>query len=234
MSFAISPARARRRALLERADLYPVVGAAHAAGRSSEAVVAAVVAAGCGIVQLREKELSKRALLALARRVRALVPDDVLLLIDDHLDVALAAGADGVHLGREDLPLAAARALAPDLLLGASSHQRAEAEAAAAAGADYVNIGPIFPTRTKAGAGPFLGPRAIAAIGPRLDVPFTVMGGIHAGNIDAVLAAGARRVAVVTAVSRAPDPRRAAAELRRRIRAADHRKSPEEPQITTG
>jgi thiamine-phosphate pyrophosphorylase len=219
MSPAVSPTRARRRALLERVDLYPVVGAAHAAGRSTESVVAAVVAAGCGIVQLREKDLSKRALLALARRVRALVPADVLLLVDDQLDVALAAGADGVHLGREDLPLAAARALAPDLLLGASSHDRAEAEAAVAAGADYVNIGPIFPTRTKAGASGFLGPQAVAAIGPRLSVPFTVMGGIHAGNIDAVLAAGARRVAVVTAVTRAPDPRRAAEALRRRIRA---------------
>ena len=210
--------RRERRQALEEVDLYPVTGAEHSRGRGSEQIVEAVVAAGCRMVQLREKDLGKGDLYRLACRVREIAAD-ILLIVNDHLDVALAAGADGVHLGREDLPVAAARRIAPELLVGASSHSLEQALAAQAAGADYVNIGPIFPTGTKPHAG-FLGPRAIAAIGPRLEVPFTVMGGIKEENIDEVLRAGARRVAVVTAVTAAADPEAAARRLREKILAA--------------
>ena len=121
------------------------------------------------------------------------------------MDVALAAGADGVHLGQDDLPVDVARSLAPDLLIGASTHSREEALQAARRGADYVNIGPLFPTGTKEGLQHFLGPEAITEIGDGLPLPFTVMGGISEANIGRVLERGAGRVAVVTAVTEAPD-----------------------------
>lgn len=208
-------ARARR---FEAVDLYPVTGARHSAGRSTLTIVDAVREAGCRAVQLREKELSKAAYLELARQVRARSGSELLLICNDHLDVALAAGADGVHLGQRDLPVAAARAEAPDLLLGVSTHTLEQALAAQAAGADYVNIGPIFATQTKAGVSAALGPGLIGVIAPALSIPFTVMGGIKEHNLGQVLEQGARRVAVVTAVTAAADPAAAARRLRALIR----------------
>jgi len=213
--------RARRIEMFKAVDLYPVTCERLSAGRSNLEVLRAVIAGGAKVIQLREKECGKGELYRQAVAFREpTAAAGMLLIIDDHLDVALAAGADGVHLGQTDLPLAAARRIAPDLLLGASSHSREEALRAEAAGADYVNIGPIFPTQTKAGIKHLLGPEAISAIAPALSVPFTVMGGINDGNIDQVLAAGARRIAVVTAVTQAPDMAAAVDTLRARIRAA--------------
>ncbi len=209
--------RMKRKKLFEQVDLYPVTGREHSVGRSTEHIVEAILKAGCRIFQLREKNLSKREYHLLAKKIRAMTPDDVLMFCNDHIDVALAVGADGVHLGQDDLPIEAARALAPDLLIGASSHNVAEALSAQKAGADYVNIGPIFSTKTKVGASEFLGPRAIEEISSNIAIPFTVMGGIKKENIAQVLSAGARRVAVVTAVTAAGDPRRAAQELRATI-----------------
>ncbi|MFZ0052299.1 MAG: thiamine phosphate synthase, partial [Desulfobaccales bacterium] len=177
---------ARRLAAFERADLYVVITQAFCAGRRGLAVLDQVLAAGVGIVQLREKDLTDRRLYELAvafrRRTEAA---GALLIIDDRLDIALAAGADGVHLGQEDLPVAAARRIAPDLIIGASSHSLEEALAAQEAGAGYVNIGPIFPTATKPAASP-LGLEAIERIAPRLRIPWSAMGGIHQGNIAQV------------------------------------------------
>jgi thiamine-phosphate pyrophosphorylase len=113
--------------------------------------------------------------------------------------------ADGVHLGQDDLPLPVARQLAPELLIGASTHSLEQALQAEKDGADYLNIGPIFSTQTKEGVGRSLGPEAISEISPQIKVPFTVMGGINEKNIDQVLAEGARRVAMVTAITKAED-----------------------------
>lgn len=124
------------------------------------------------------------------------------------------------RLRQDDLPLAAARKIAPGLLIGVSAHSREEALQAGDEAADYVNIGPIFPTRTKEGVSRFLGPEAIPAIAAGLTIPFTVMGGINGANIESVLAQGARRVAVVTAVTQAPDMAGAVAALRERIKVA--------------
>jgi thiamine-phosphate pyrophosphorylase len=142
----------------------------------------------------------------------------MLLIINDHLDIALAVGADGVHLGQDDLPLAAARRLAPDLLIGVSTHSLDEALEAEREGADYVNIGPIFPTTTKAGVDRGLGPEAIGIIASRISVPFTVMGGIASANLDQVLARGARRIAMITAITQAPNITEAVRVFRERIR----------------
>ena len=208
---------ARRLAAFERADLYVVITAAFCAGRPSLAVLDQVLAAGVRIVQLREKDLADRNLYELAlefrRRTEAA---GSLLIIDDRVDIALAAGADGVHLGQMDLPVAAAHMIAPDLIIGASSHCLEEALAAQAAGAGYVNLGPIFPTATKPNA-VALGVEAIAGLTPHLTIPWSTMGGINVGNIAQVVARGARHPAVMSAVTAAADVMAAARSLRAKI-----------------
>lgn len=211
--------KAARTALLLQADVYPVTCERLSNGRTDLEVLDAVIRGGARMIQLREKDLSKRDLYRLALKFREVTAQaKVLLIMNDHLDIALAVDADGVHLGQEDLPVEAARRIAPGLILGASTHSLEEALKARQDGADYVNIGPIFPTKTKAGIEHFLGPEAISAISPHLDIPFTVMGGINDSNIDQVLEHGARRVAMVTAITRAPDIAAAVAAFREKIR----------------
>jgi thiamine-phosphate pyrophosphorylase len=198
--------RERRKAVLQEIDVYPVTCERLSAGRSNLEVLQAVIQGGVRIIQLREKEYSARDLYHMALKFREMTAKaGVLLIINDHLDIAMAVEADGVHLGQNDLPVTAARRIAPELLVGASTHSLEEARQAQDDGADYVNIGPIFPTKTKEGVEQFLGPDAIRVIAPAIRIPFTVMGGINESNIDEVLAAGARRVALVTAITLAPD-----------------------------
>ena len=207
-----------RMAKFDETDLYVVITECFCAGRPALEVLDAVLAAGVRLVQFREKDrdggdLYERAL-AFRERTRR---SGTLLIIDDRVDVALAVDADGVHLGQDDLPLEAARRIAPELILGGSTHSLDEALAAEAAGASYVNVGPIFSTQTKAAPTGAVGPDLISEVAPRLGIPFTCMGGIKAHNIHEVLARGARHVAVVTAVTAVRDPRAAAAELRQAI-----------------
>jgi len=209
---------ATRAALLREADLYVVITESFCAGRASLEVLDACLDAGVRMVQLREKELPDRDLLALARSWReATLHTGALFILDDRVDIALAADADGVHLGQSDLPLEAARRIAPELLLGASTHNLEQALDAQERQADYINIGPIFPTKTKTATAAPVGPELIAEIRPRLRIPFTCMGGIKTDNVDRVLEQGAQIVAVVTAVTAAPDIRAATTELRHRI-----------------
>lgn len=209
---------AERMARFAESDLYVVITEAFCAGRSPLEVLDRVLEAGVRIVQLREKELEDRALHARALEFRARTAGaGALLIVDDRVDIALAAGADGVHLGEFDLPMQAARRIAPELILGASSHNLDEALAAQSAGASYINIGPIFATRTKSVSTGAIGPSAIDTIAPRLNVPWSTMGGIKLHNIHEVLERGARHVAVVTAVTEAPDVRAAAHKLREAI-----------------
>ena len=198
--------------------LYVIIDPEVPEGRAEEEIARQAIEGGARLIQLRDKQRPKGTQLEVAQRLREVCARaGVPLIINDHLDVALAVGADGVHLGTDDLPLSAARALAPELLLGASTHYLAEAREAEVLGADYVNIGPIFPTTTKEKLSRFLGPQAVSEIAPQISIPFTVMGGINLDNLDAILRAGARRIALVTAVTRAPDPARAARALRERI-----------------
>ena len=204
--------------MFDAVDLYPVTYEKLSAGRSDLEVLEGIIQGGAKIVQLREKDLSKRNLYQLAVRFREITERaGVLLIINDHLDIALAVGADGVHLGQDDLPVAAGRKIAPELLIGASTYSLEEALKAERDGADYINIGPIFPTRTKEGVKDFLGPEAIPAISSKISIPFTVMGGINGSNIDRVVEQGARHIAVVTAVTQAPDITGAVRALRARI-----------------
>jgi len=184
--------------------IYPVID-------SVEALLA-VIAGGAKIVQLRNKKLSKKDFYALALEFRKkTLENEVILIINDHMDIALAVKADGVHLGQEDLPLQVARRLAPEMIIGVSTHNLDEALVAEQSGATYINIGPIFKTQTK-DMQP-IGIEAIKQIAPKIKIPFTVMGGITLDNIDQVLKAGARRIAVVTAITRAENMKKATKEL---------------------
>jgi thiamine-phosphate pyrophosphorylase len=213
--------RRMRKEKLLQVDLYPVTCQRLSAGRSNLDVLDAAIRGGAKIIQLREKELATRDLYRMARAFRKITAEaGMLLIINDRIDIALAVEADGVHLGQGDLPLSAARRIAPELLIGISTHSREEALKAQDGGADYVNIGPIFPTRTKEGVTRFLGPEAIPGIAAGLEIPFTVMGGIGRANIEEVLAQGARRVAVVTAITMADDMAGAVAALRETIRSS--------------
>ncbi|MBI2435168.1 MAG: thiamine phosphate synthase [Candidatus Hydrogenedentes bacterium] len=196
-------------------DLYVVITSDFCAGRSPLAVLDACLDAGVRLIQVREKSMDTADLFDLVMAFRVHTEEvGALLLVDDRLDVALAAGADGVHLGQRDLPVEAARYLAPELIIGASTHSLSQALAAEHAGASYVNIGPIFPTSTKTATAPPLGPDAISLIAPELGIPFTCMGGIKLENVREVAGRGARHIAVVTAVTAADDVAGAARALR--------------------
>jgi thiamine-phosphate pyrophosphorylase len=171
-------------------------------GRDLLAVVEAALDAGLPAVQLRDKDLPGRALWRLAGALRtATRRTGALLFVNDRVDVALAVGADGVHLGRASIPLAAARALVgPGPLIGVSTHAAAEVQAAAGGGADFAFFGPVYATPGKTAVG--LGP--LAAATGRL--PVLAIGGVTAAELRAVRAAGASGVAAIRAILAAPDP----------------------------
>jgi thiamine-phosphate diphosphorylase len=201
--------------------LYLVADPEHAPGDLVPTVVAAL-AGGVTIVQLRAKRLADRELLALAIRLRELsAGHDVPLIVNDRIDIALAAGTAGVHLGVDDLPLAHARALAGHgFLIGYSPETDEQIARTAAAGADYLGVGPVYGTRTKGDAGAALG---IAEFSRRCDasaLPVVGIGGITAANASAVVDAGAHGIAVVSAILGAPDPAAAARALRIAVDAA--------------
>jgi len=171
-----------------------------------------LLAASPCCLQLRAKGAGGRALTAAARPLLALCRDaGVPFCVNDRLDVALAIGADVVHLGQDDLPLADAlrvRAAAgmPGLVIGFSTHNLAQARAAAAGGADYIGYGPIFATGSKLNPDPTVGIATLAEVCRAVDVPVVAIGGIGLAAVDAVAAAGAAAAALIAAVDAAPDP----------------------------
>lgn len=168
--------------------------------------------AGVDGFQVRAKEGTDREVLALTELVIGAVrPFAATVVVDDRLDVALAAGADGVHLGADDLPVAAARRLAPDLVVGATCRSRADVERAAAAGATYAGLGPVWATTSKAGLPDPLGPSALTAAAGLL--PLVAIGGVTAARAARARDAGAHGVAVIGGIWRSPDPLTAAEEL---------------------
>lgn len=206
-------------ARFQQAGLYLVTSQAQSRGRSTLDILRAALAGGVRLIQLREKDLPAHDFIALARQARHLTrAAGALLIINDRLDIALATAVDGVHLGQDDFPVAEARKLAPDLIIGASTHAAAEAQAAQAAGASYINIGPLFPTQTKPWTGTFLGLQGLRNLARVVSLPYTVMGGIKKEHIPQLVQAGARTIAVVTAVTAAEHPEQAARELLALIR----------------
>jgi len=203
----------------DAADLYVVITQAYCAGRSALDVLDAVLDAGVRLVQCREKDFDDERLFDHAKEFRYRTAEaGAVLIVDDRLDIALAVDADGVHLGQEDLPVPDARRLAPEHLIGASTHSLREALIAQHEGASYLNIGPIFTTQTKATGVDPLGPEALTRIASKVMVPFSCMGGIKLENVDEIVRRGGRHPAVITAVTAADDPGAAAKELRERMR----------------
>jgi len=207
--------KAERIAAFRNIDIYPVISSEFTNGRPVLEVLTAIAHGGAKIVQLREKNKSKAEIYELALQYREITAEhDMLLIINDHLDIALACDADGVHLGQDDLPLIAAKAICGEVFLGCSTHDLEEAEKAVLEGADYINIGPIFPTGTKAVPCGAVGIEMLDRIVPGLGIPFSVMGGIKAENIPELLAAGATRIAMVTEITQAEDITAKVKELR--------------------
>jgi thiamine-phosphate pyrophosphorylase len=197
--------------------LYVILDAQALGPRDPLEVAAAAIRGGADALQWRDKSASARELLAQARRlVPAARAAKVPLIINDRPDVALAAGADGVHLGQDDLPVPEARAILGERLIGCSTHSLAQAQAAQADGADYIGFGPVYPTPTKPDYGS-VGLDAVRTVCGRVRVPVVCIGGIDAGSVDAVLERGARCVAVVRAVCAADDPESAARALAQRL-----------------
>ena len=184
------------------------------AARPLEEIVEAAVRAGAGMVQLREKGGTDTEVLRKALALRELTARlGALFIVNDRPDIALLAGADGVHLGQEDLPVSAARSiLGGGALIGVSTHSGAEIAAAERAGAHYVGVGPAFPTRTK-DAGPPLGGDGLHRLLSGTLLPAFAIGGIGPATASEAARAGARRVAVSSAVIGAPDPGAAVREI---------------------
>ena len=203
--------------------LYLVAGSGVTAGRPLDEVVAAAVRGGVTLVQLREKTRPDAEIVELARALKDLLgPLDVPLIVNDRVEVARAAGADGVHLGQDDLDAARARAiLGPDRLIGVSAGTAAEAARVDKASADYVGIGSVYATPTKPDAGAPIGVAGLSALAAALaPLPAVAIGGIGAGNAAQVMASGAADgIAVVSAICGAEDPEAAARALRREIAA---------------
>ncbi|MFT5129601.1 MAG: thiamine-phosphate pyrophosphorylase [Rhodothermales bacterium] len=203
---ARSHRHAERVAKFADIDLYPVTCEALSAGRDDETVLRGIIAGGARVVQLRDKLSDHATLLAKARLFRELTRDaGMLLIINDYVDIALEVDADGIHLGQDDEALAKARLAFPDGIIGISSHNMAEAHIAVAGGADYTNIGPVYATATKDVPCPPVGLELVREAHETLPIPLTVMGGIKLAHVPGLVAAGARRIAVVTAITQAPD-----------------------------
>jgi thiamine-phosphate diphosphorylase len=178
------------------------------------ACIEAAVRAGVDAVQLREKDLPARELYALALEVRALTSGRCAMIVNERLDVALASGADGVHLPENGLPAAAARELCPPgFLVGCSVHSAEAAASAQAAGASYIELGTIFETASKPGLTP-AGLDLVRSATAGLKIPCIAIGGIDSGNAASVLEAGASGVAVVAAILQAADIDGAVRDLR--------------------
>lgn len=191
---------------INKVTVYPVSCEKLGCGRTDLEWLDGVIAGGAQIVQLRDKISDDRTLLAKAHAFRQRTREaGILFLINNRIDIALLADADGIHLGNNDIPAIEARRLAPEFIIGVSANTSEQAAKAEERGASYYNIGPIFQTQTKSGLVDFIGPEAIERYSTKSSLPFTVMGGIKKEHIKELTTRGARRLAVVTALTQAED-----------------------------
>lgn len=205
-----------------RLGLYVLTDERLARGRATVEVVAAAIRGGADAIQLRAKGLPTRELVDLGRRVRELThAAGILFIVNDRADLAVALDADGVHVGPDDLPPdLARRVVGPERLVGFSAGSVEEARYGRAAGVDYLGVGAIYGTQTKADAGEPVGPGLIAAIKREVDLPVVGIGGITPENAAPVIAAGADGVAVIRAIVAAEDVEVATRAFTRRLDAA--------------
>lgn len=203
--------------MLAGPGLYAIVDPALSRGRDPERVADGILRGGCSVLQLRAKAQADREVLVLARRIAAMCERaGVPFVLNDRPDLAVLAGADGVHLGQDDLPIAEARRIVgASIAIGRSTHDEAQARAAVDEGADIVAFGPIFDTRSKERPDPTVGPSRLAKLAAEIALPIVAIGGI---TIDrAELITGARWGAAISAVCAAEDPEGAARALHRAL-----------------
>ncbi len=212
-----------RRSRAERvAGLYVILDPTATRGRDEVEIAEMALAGGARVIQYRDKLREKGLQLPVLTRLRALCDrHNALLIVNDHADLAVACGADGVHFGQKDLPVAAGRALLdPDQIIGISCATVDEARAADAGGADYIAVGAMFPTSSKSDTRP-AGVSTLRQVRALTNRPLVAIGGISLENIGEVIAAGAGSVAVISAVLGAADPRKAAEDMAGRLARAD-------------
>jgi thiamine-phosphate pyrophosphorylase len=203
-------------------DLYVVTDETLGRGRSHAEIAKLACAGGADAIQLRDKCCGTRDLCRTGREIREITrKTGTLFIVNDRLDVALACGADGVHLGQGDLRVDVARQIAPrSFVIGVSAGNTGEAVAAEKDGADYVALSPVFSTASKDNAGPGHGLSALREIRAAVSIPVIAIGGISRDNVGAVIGAGADGVAVISAVVGQPDITAAARDLKDRITSA--------------
>jgi thiamine-phosphate pyrophosphorylase len=197
-------------------SVYVITGRRIAGDRSILDVVRAAIRGGASVVQLREKTAATREIVELGQALREITrPAGIPLIVNDRLDIALAIGAEGVHVGHDDMPVGLARRLiGPDRLLGASPETVSEARQMERDGADYLGVGDVYGTPSKSDAGPPIGVDGLTEVIRAVSIPVVAIGGITLENAGAVIQAGAAGVAVISAVVSAPDPEAAARRLR--------------------
>ncbi len=216
-----SAERLRQRELLRQSPVYLVTEESLSAGRRSEEIAQAALDAGVRVIQVREKDGSVHRALEVALNLRVLTRRyGALLIVNDRIDMAIACDADGVHLGQDDLPISLARRLlGEDALIGLSITSEAQLAQDDAAEADYLGVGAVFPTGSKGDAA-LTGPALLTAARTATDTPIVAIGGIDVANAGLAIGAGADSVAVISAITQAEDPGRAAQELSAAVRAA--------------
>lgn len=200
--------------------LYVITGEQFYPNRNYLDVIEEAILGGADMVQLREKHKTKKELLTMARKLKELTQTyNVPFIVNDHIDLALAVDADGVHLGQDDLPLTEARKiLGPDKIIGISTHCLTEALAAEKNGADYIGVGPVYETKSKEDVVDPVGLTYVRQVVEHVSIPFVAIGGIKLHNLRDVLQAGARRICVISAIVGAEDVRQAAQDFSRTIK----------------
>lgn len=212
--------------LKQALSLYVLTDRLLSRGLSEQDVVRHAIAGGATAIQLRWKEGPLREAVAIARDLKAICAErDVLFIVNDRLDLAMTVGADGCHLGEDDIPVAAARQLVGDsMILGYSPADLAEVPMAVESGADYLGVGPVYGSNTKDDAGEAVGIERMRAVRDLTELPFVGIGGINAENAVPVIEAGADGVAVISSVVAQDDIEAAARSLRDQVDAALARK----------
>jgi thiamine-phosphate pyrophosphorylase len=199
-------------------SLYLVTDRQLAGQRDLADLIRKAIAGGVTVVQLREKDLPAREFYELALKIKQIIPPGIPLIIDDRLDIALAAGADGLHLGQADLPVAIARQyLGPEAIIGLSAENLDQLKEASRLPVDYLAISPVFSTPTKTDTGPAWGLNGLETARQLTPLPLVGIGGINEANAAAVIKAGADGVAVVSAICSALEPEEAARKLKKII-----------------
>ncbi|MCK0471504.1 thiamine phosphate synthase [Halalkalibacter sp. APA_J-10(15)] len=187
-------------------QLYAITGEEFHQGRDLIDVMEEAIKGGVDMIQLRDKRSSKKEVFEKAKKLRQLTLQyDVPFIVNDHIDVALAVDADGIHIGQDDLPIEEARKIVGNKLIGLSTHHIEEARAAVKAGADYIGVGPIFSTKSKVDVVDPVTTEYIKQVVAEITIPFVAIGGIKLHNVDQVLEAGASRICMISEIVGAED-----------------------------